>query len=153
MGGFNSRTHEGCDMPVPAVSLAPSKFQFTHPRGVRRKTPLLLSIGITSFNSRTHEGCDCSRTTGKRDRRSFNSRTHEGCDLPPTCSRSGRRRFNSRTHEGCDMSTTGRRTTALGFNSRTHEGCDTAWRVTFGQDERFQFTHPRGVRPMLLIPG
>ena len=79
---FNPRTHAGCDVkmpkrePVPAdISIhAPTrgatclpftflvpvtKFQSTHPRGVRRQ-PLLLPSQSQYFNPRTHAGCDCS---------------------------------------------------------------------------------------------
>ena len=33
---FNSRTHEGCDLQKEIKSIELEVFQFTHPRGVRR---------------------------------------------------------------------------------------------------------------------
>ena len=38
---FNSRTREGCDALASASSTIPSRFQFTHPRGVRPYVTLL----------------------------------------------------------------------------------------------------------------
>ncbi len=35
MGGFNSRTREGCDERSKKMMISVKKFQFTHPRGVR----------------------------------------------------------------------------------------------------------------------
>ena len=54
--------------------------------------------------------------------------------------------FNPRTHEGCDLSTGVIRFEARSFNPRTHEGCDMmTLRKLFGK-QKFQSTHPRGVR-------
>ncbi|SHK60134.1 hypothetical protein SAMN05720468_10414 [Fibrobacter sp. UWEL] len=76
---FNSRTHAGCDRSAvdtfarALVSIhAPTrgaiivknslqlftKFQFTHPRGVRLNATKK-ELEMSSFNSRTHAGCDC----------------------------------------------------------------------------------------------
>ena len=55
---FNSRTHAGCDFPLRSKSSNYPRFQFTHPRGVRRgpaQAPRRKDVG---FNSRTHAGCD-----------------------------------------------------------------------------------------------
>ena len=54
--------------------------------------------------------------------------------------------FNPRTHEGCDSLPMSFLMLPLGFNPRTHEGCDEASVGAGGKDERFQSTHPRGVR-------
>ena len=79
---FNSRTREGCDVS-PGPRSSTSRFQFTHPRGVRcwsnARTPYLVvsihapargainfSLSIMfkySFNSRTREGCDSTKTS------------------------------------------------------------------------------------------
>ena len=54
---FNPRTHVGCDSENPQSSRFSSRFQSTHPRGVRRAG---LSSALTPecFNPRTHVGCD-----------------------------------------------------------------------------------------------
>ena len=99
------------------------KFQFTHPRGVRRGFFCAL-IFFLSFNSRTREGCDYifsaaqvhqgvsihaparGATRGGRLEPDYylvsihapaRGATACACVYPPR-----RRRFNSRTREGCD---------------------------------------------------
>ena len=56
-GCFNSRTREGCDLWRSRAVDALTKFQFTHPGGVRLAVTYS-SLGRLSFNSRTREGCD-----------------------------------------------------------------------------------------------
>ena len=56
-------------------------------------------------------------------------------------------RFNSRTREGCDLEIFSRISFELGFNSRTREGCDWYKGVNDVLNNKFQFTHPGGVRP------
>ena len=77
---FNSRTHAGCDQKGNN-SVAPNPmFQFTHPRGVRRK-PLPAYECEERFNSRTHAGCDTQLYPFVVQWcLCFNSRTHAGCD-------------------------------------------------------------------------
>ena len=101
-----------------------SRFQFTHPRGVRPRTGGKASGSDKSFNSRTREGCDglCGRQ--KPLGACFNSRTREGCDA-----------FDGGAG-GWDR---------VSFNSRTREGCDPL-NVLEQASVLFQFTHPRGVR-------
>ena len=145
-GCFNSRTREGCDHTVKsksgsntvsihapargatalAVSLGvPTGFQFTHPRGVRRR-PKCVFGHIPSFNSRTREGYD--RKGLRRKRRASVSihapardatavtvnvaqwvlvSIHAPARGATFCRRRGglcRCSFNSRTREGCDGS-------------------------------------------------
>ena len=56
--GFNSRTHAGCDISQYVAKYAKSRFQFTHPRGVRHPIGQLRYRRNLCFNSRTHAGCD-----------------------------------------------------------------------------------------------
>ena len=56
------------------------KFQSTHPRGVRLYT-LIGNERKSSFNPRTREGCDTEVNRPINDSISFNPRTREGCDV------------------------------------------------------------------------
>ena len=56
-GGFNPRTHTGCDM-----------------------APLRDLLERHGFNPRTHTGCDCISLLILTCKTSFNPRTHTGCD-------------------------------------------------------------------------
>ena len=55
---FNPRTHTGCD-PMAQQLCKRTKFQSTHPHGVRRNAAACLEWG-RCFNPRTHTGCDIS---------------------------------------------------------------------------------------------
>ena len=174
-GCFNPRTRVGCDqlslisgvsddgvsIHAPAWGATRTArcnratvmwFQSTHPRGVRPAG---------------HKDCHRSRD-GRRKR--FNPRTRVGCDaistaitLTPLC-------FNPRTRVGCDPPLSRKRLRCLcSFNPRTRVGCDDlvlvdveqfhfvsihapAWGATTRAlgcrptENRFQSTHPRGVR-------
>ena len=132
----------------------PSRFQSTHPRGVRRRQSVCSPPGA-SFNPRTREGCDADWLTLTATCPRFNPRTREGCDQQPHlgplrrqvsihapargATRRGRCRrppapcFNPRTREGCDSPSRWRRFASIRFNPRTREGCDTtsssSWRT------------------------
>ena len=54
---FNPRTHVGCDLASSVAWIISSRFQSTHPRGVRPRCRCL-SITGSDFNPRTHVGCD-----------------------------------------------------------------------------------------------
>ena len=97
---FNPRTHEGCDLlPLPCVAAsavsihAPTRgathiskvlprrtrFQSTHPRGVRLSDEEFLTL-YTWFQSTHPRGVRHGREPGGCCGISFNPRTHEGCD-------------------------------------------------------------------------
>ena len=59
--------------------------------------------------------------------------------------------FNSRTREGCDRTDDIPTTGSFGFNSRTREGCDSVGDVARLSSAMFQFTHPGGVRLLVLV--
>ena len=147
-------------MPILHFCLTRSKFQFTHPRGVR-STRNAHKVGAQGFNSRTREGCDralfdevhrqwvsihapvrgAMRIWSKFiTARSFNSRTREGCDVLLT-------QLIVIIHVSIHAPVRGaissrkapRRPTC--FNSRTREGCDRKAIIGVGE-ELFQFTHP-----------
>ena len=125
---FNSRTREGCDANQAALQRMREQFQFTHPGGVRLRSPRLCSP-LCGFNSRTREGCDPTRLLPLSLISCFNSRTREGCDW--RCPWLFRTKVcvsihapgRGATYTRCLYSTFSRR-----FNSRTREGCDRAER-------------------------
>jgi len=58
-----------------------SRFQSTHPRGVRRSNDNINWSDVYSgFNPRTREGCDASKIRMPSSAVCFNPRTREGCD-------------------------------------------------------------------------
>ena len=100
---FNPRTREGCDASTWLTLLPLSRFQSTHPRGVRLRVTIWDLTISQDFNPRTREGCDGPKgpllllqngisihapargATGTRDEDvmealNFNPRTREGCD-------------------------------------------------------------------------
>ncbi len=173
------------DGAVPSVSIhAPARgatgfstqlisrkalFQFTHPRGVRRRADGRRR-GAVGFNSRTREGCDQGCGEPRNPKARFNSRTREGCDAETQAGAAnaamfqfthprgvrqrgnrktsgGRNRFNSRTREGCDDNLP---LSPLALTVSIHAPARGATKIPskyFVRAVSFQFTHPRGVRP------
>ncbi len=76
---FQSTHPHGVRRGDPASIHTPAEFQSTHPHGVR-----LLQAGQTStatgFNPRTRTGCDISTAPTSFPLSSFNPRTRTGCD-------------------------------------------------------------------------
>ena len=105
-------------------STAPLMFQFTHPRGVRRIKPDTAQ-NYLCFNSRTHAGCDIYLPQIKRH--SYTVSIHA-----PT--------------RGATSSVLVVQSLLTSFNSRTHAGCDLPAFILGDNPDKFQFTHPRGVR-------
>ena len=121
---FNPRTHVGCDVILCQHRFV-FLFQSTHPRGVRRRLPLLLVLAVL-FQSTHPRGV----------RRSHVHRTTAAFH------------FNPRTHVGCDC------ITAYLFDLAEISIHAPTWGATYDdwyRDGRIQFqsTHPRGVRPPL----
>ena len=100
-GGFNPRTHTGCDFitidavfdidvsihaPTRGATLQPGgmitsiAFQSTHPHGVRHEWRHHHQTFYRCFNPRTHTGCDFTKLRTKPRITRFNPRTHTGCD-------------------------------------------------------------------------
>ena len=77
---FNPRTHTGCDSSGEAGEVRGSRFQSTHPHGVRHYTCLLVHFP-TEFQSTHPHGVRQTRFLGRDTDISFNPRTHTGCDL------------------------------------------------------------------------
>ena len=78
---FNPRTPVGC-APVQKYSTTVSKFQSTHPSGVRRRT-MHCEPRRPYFNPHTPVGCDITHGTQPTRPCYFNPRTPVGCDHPP----------------------------------------------------------------------
>jgi len=78
-GGFNPRTHTGCD-----------------------KLNRFIQPAIGCFNPRTHTGCDKRKDVHCDVNSCFNPRTHTGCDVLMYLLRFVPSGFNPRTHTGCD---------------------------------------------------
>ena len=164
---FNPRTHTGCDSRAPKIAVYCSGF---NPR-THTGCDIINSMRATStirFNPRTHTGCDIQTDCVRCE---FDVSIHaptRGATIPfaqiqpfSTC-------FNPRTHTGCDLlcKTTAQKMTS--FNPRTHTGCDIGafWCIVemlyvsihaptrgatwtgreFKYNNKFQSTHPHGVR-------
>ena len=150
------------------LGLRESRFQFTHPRGVRLLSGSLsicrwcvsihaptrgatialldqLHTGEVSIHAPTR-GATAPNFLQDVIKPGFNSRTHEGCDTSYETMRHILLCFNSRTHEGCDLFSLFVVLLFIGFNSRTHEGCDLRGCLEPTPLPSVQFTHPRGVR-------
>ncbi len=120
---FNPRTRMGCDKPFRRLLSPVSRFQSTHPHGVRpiEKRDFVSQIG---FNPRTRMGCDMFCNFAK----------HKPCS------------FNPRTRMGCDISLSLTASTSISFNPRTRMGCDQGEQLKLFRSTVFQSTHPHGVR-------
>ena len=86
---------------------------------------MLSVVDTMSFNSRTREGCDCGSAVSSYLGTGFNSRTREGCDLTNLCA--------------CVI------TFVVSIHAPGRGA--TFFRQLSDALERFQFTHPGGVRP------
>ncbi len=126
-----------------------TKFQSTHPCGVR---PFFLPTQTYThrrFNPRTPAGCDFVLGTTDHLRSSFNPRTPAGCDRHGERTHPGDRQFQS-THP-CGVRLRSRpqiHRRMRSFNPRTPAGCDLVLRNRWWLKVLpFQSTHPCGVRP------
>ena len=87
---------------------------------------------------------------GVRSRTTFQFTHPGGVRRGPAGYLSRRRRFNSRTREGCDFPIKSIYLCDMGFNSRTREGCDGKDATDGSVSKEFQFTHPGGVRHIMV---
>ena len=116
-------------MDSVTVSESETGFQSTHPRGVRPGTTKVL-IKDRSFNPRTHEGCD---TTNEFAARKLGVSIHA-----PT---RGATVWDNVRFDTYDVS--------------IHAPTRGATHITFATStgQKFQSTHPRGVRPYRAADG
>ena len=123
--GFNPRTRVGCDIDVfTRRKIAGSKFQSTHPRGVRRLPAFAADLFPDVSIHAPAWGATRAQIFAARHPVCFNPRTRVGCDPSPALTRPPYRLFQSTHPRGV------RRNPA---SSRA-------------SPSRFQSTHPRGVR-------
>ena len=119
---FNPRTRMGCDL-----------------------TARLECGRCACFNPRTRMGCDDRICINSISTISFNPRTRMGCDKVLCLSSNVSKRFNPRTRMGCDFNNSLRKSK---HRVSIHAP---AWGATqqfrhWMRLERFQSTHPHGVR-------
>ena len=128
------------------MQLRLSKFQFTHPRGVRHVFPSIASSAIPVSIHAPTRGATSNVILSISNRDCFNSRTHAGCDTLTFASLDFLPPFQFTHPRGVRLKNIWEMDPDRGFNSRTHAGCDRL--ITNGNltDVEFQFTHPRGVR-------
>ena len=166
--GFNPRTREGCDdaqgnldaykdvsIHAPArgatkadsISLDVSKFQSTHPRGVRRCQVRPHSQAVPCFNPRTREGCDEPHFTPAMSRSTFQSTHPRGVRRLRSWTGSAVSAFQSTHPRGVRPATGASSFAAKWFQSTHPRGVrPIVWKDS-AETYQFQSTHPRGVRP------
>ena len=77
---FQSTHPRGVRRDLPDVPGRYDRFQSTHPRGVRRRILFALQAAGRGFNPRTRVGCDHKTASDGALRMRFNPRTRVGCD-------------------------------------------------------------------------
>ena len=146
-GSFNSRAREGRDQGCFEPIASPREFQFTRPRGARRKiscwrAPLSeVSIHAPARGATLHFEATYPAVE------SFNSRAREGRDGKMGRLLLEQRGFNSRAREGRDA---GFRASDIASPVSIHapaRGATNTIDVSTIGTEWFQFTRPRGARP------
>ena len=168
---FNHAPVRGAIGAIQYVAGYVTKFQSTHPRGVRRALERGSPSCAASFNPRTRVGCD-QAPPGPPDRRSRFQSTHpRGVRLvaqgkghvlghvsihAPAWGATATHVLSNVTEERVSIhapawgaTEKGRicRSILASFNPRTRVGCDTSSLGTQSSQRMFQSTHPRGVRP------
>ena len=128
-----------------------SKFQSTHPHGVRRVNTELWSGNLHSFNPRTRTGCDLRNRQPKQKEPQFQSTHPHGVRLE-YCMKQRQRltSFNPRTRTGCDRRFYVDEATTGTFQSTHPHGVRHRPVNTLISQPLFQSTHPHGVRPVVL---
>ena len=145
-GCFNPRTHAGCDKLIRNRKYSVTKFQSTHPRGVRLHNnaikigmdmfqsthprgvrPLWVPVGcgrcIVSIHAPTR-GATLAVCVGLPPARGFNPRTHAGCDKHHWGRSQAEALFQSTHPRGVRRPFSRQNSKNAGFNPRTHAGCD-----------------------------
>ena len=129
-----------------------SRFQPTHPHGVRRRDRVNLRHGRISFNPRTRTGCDSPESRETATATMFQPTHPHGvrlfhCEVRETIVKfqpthpHGVRRYAPFIIRNSNVS----------FNPRTRTGCDKAFLSLLTKSPMFQPTHPHGVRQMEAI--
>ena len=153
---FNPRTPAGCDRTLSERDAHYTKFQSTHPCGVRHIEVVALGDDDDVSIHAPLRGATGSAAGGAVTINSVSihaplrGATHGAQGHPPRtiC-------FNPRTPAGCDPSIAKGSPLLMGFNPRTPAGCDRLKRRMRISASGFQSTHPCGVRrlPIRLAGG
>ena len=142
---FNPRTPVGCNRRRLIVIQMQHQFQSTHPSGVRRSIGVNLFLQF-DFNPRTPVGCDGGRRHVRTEGHISIHAPQWGATSGLSRPTRGRQYFNPRTPVGCDRILTTASTVGCNFNPRTPVGCDATCGSRRNRSNRFQSTHPSGVR-------
>ena len=127
-----------------------TQFQSTHPRGVRLLAGFFEFLEFLVSIHAPARGATLSSLSNIRIL-AFQSTHPLGVRPRPQIRRLGSRSFNPRTCEGCDQGCRASNNEKMSFNPRTREGCDRAAAVMKLLRIVFQSTHPRGVRPNVIV--
>ncbi len=146
---FNPRTRAGCDRAAAHYPLGLGAFQSTHPRGVRLPIPDQQIQAYACFNPRTRAGCDRGRPCNQDRCERFNPRTRAGCDIAspnhsaalPTVSIHAPARGAT-----CVLRIVLVTPSRVSIHAPARGATVVCLDAPSGGD-KFQSTHPRGVRP------
>ena len=145
--GFNPRTRVGCDAPRTATPQWNSRFQSTHPRGVRRGAGgQRLPGGDVSIHAPAW-GATFPFSTALRKCSSFNPRTRVGCDFTALIAPRISLAFQSTHPRGVRHCYEDDNTRTGWFQSTHPRGVRHRLLHARSTFRAFQSTHPRGVRP------
>ena len=130
------------------ISGSPSAFQFTRPRGARRRIADR-RLPVLCFNSRAHGGRDQERID-KAIKEAFQFTRPLGARQ--TFCRTARRHacFNSRAHGGRDCAHLPPRPAPPWFQFTRPRGARLSPLLSLCAARSFQFTRPRGARPWVV---
>ena len=143
---FNSRTRKGCDARSRTIR-GRFRFQFTHPQGVRYPVERVDDNCLVSIHAPARGAIYCIACGGDSYWFQF---TH------PQGVRFNGERYMQYTQVSIHAPARGaipssRNPSRLySFNSRTRKGCDSSAMPTSAV-QKFQFTHPQGVRFSIFI--
>ena len=152
--GFNPRTRVGCDELLFGHVLDGLEFQSTHPRGVRHTRIATMNTG-GMFQSTHPRGVRLHSDPSPLGQMGFNPRTRVGCDKRLLVHQAQREDVSIHAPAwGATCLRPARPSGTFRFNPRTRVGCDLHICNSETYPNRFQSTHPRGVRRLpCCCPG
>ena len=143
--GFNSRAHGGRDFSTSFDDWLTGVSIHAPTGGATRWLNRLALVHAVSIHAPTGGATDSAHRVSRRP--SFNSRAHGGRDKLWTA---GIHSVGVSIHAPTGGATARKAVTAPldGFNSRAHGGRDRSAGIIHKRRQRFQFTRPRGARPV-----
>ena len=143
---FNPRTRAGCDSLSGHEDKRPAIVSIHAPaRGATNQQARCLRSFLVSIHAPAR-GATCRSSARIAAVYGFNPRTRAGCDIVPMGFPSFVTSFNPRTRAGCDLPHQSPPCGSPRFNPRTRAGCDSQGWKKISPANKFQSTHPRGVR-------